>query len=209
MTESSVYRMTYAGYAEALRQALVEDPFYIAIEQSMGGGEAGRQALLRYLDFSIVEAERYGVSFFPDGDAVGVSVWSKPLSVEQAQQQKLQKQQFLTEQLSRVYYQLYQEITGFMSEQAKGLVDENAWYLSILGVLPEFQNRGLGVGLISEVLQQTDALAVPTFLETFTPRNESFYQRLGYRVVARPFEPSLQASYAIMLRDSAASPEMD
>ncbi len=201
MNTASQYVMSYPRYAEALRQALVEDPFYIAIEQVIGGGEAGKQALLRYLDYSIVEGERYGLSFFPGEQSYGVSVWSKPLTAEQAAEQKRQKSVFLKQQVSEDYFDLYEAITGFMSSQSDALVESDAWYLSIIGILPEFQNRGLGVNLIKDVLATTDSLEVPTFLETFTPRNETFYQRLGYRVVARPLEPALQATYAVMVRD--------
>ncbi len=199
------YLMSYPAYAETLRQALVEDPFYIAIEQITGGGEAGRLALLRYLDYSIVEGERYGLSHFPGKQAYGVSVWSKPLEEKLAGEQKKYKSRFLKEQIGEAYFDLYQSITGFMSAQSDSLVDSSAWYLSIIGVLPDFQNQGLGANLVKDVLSKTDDLQLPTFLETFTPRNETFYQRLGYRVVARPFEPTLQSAYAVMVRDGTAT----
>lgn len=201
MPTTSQYVMTYPDHADALRQALVEDPFYITIEQTMGGGEPGKQALLRYLDYSIVEGELYGKSFFPDYEAYGVSVWSKPLSDTLASAQRRDKKYFLKQHIGDAYLDLYQSITGFMSRQSDELVENHAWYLSIIGVLPDFQNQGLGVKLVKDVLIETDALQAPTFLETFTPRNEPFYERLGYRVVARPFEPTLQASYAVMVRD--------
>ena len=193
-TEPYLYR--HPHYAEALRQALFEDPFYICIESV-----AGRQALLKYLDYSIVEGQRYGESFIPQDDAYGVSVWSKPLPAAVALEQKKQKTDFLRMQLGDNYLSLYEEITEFMSTQSEPLIDQSAWYLSIIGVLPHFQNKGLGKDLVRQVLDRIDVLQVPSYLETFTPRNESFYQRLGYQVVERPFEPTLQATYAIMLRE--------
>ena len=205
MPAAKQYLMSYPAYAETLRQALVEDPFYIAIEQITGGGEAGRLALLRYLDYSIVEGERYGLSHFPGEQAYGVSVWSKPLEEKLASEQKETKNRFLKQQIGEAYFDCYQSITQFMSAQSNSLVDSSAWYLSIIGVLPDFQNQGLGVNLVKDVLSKTDALQLPTFLETFTPRNETFYQRLGYRVVARPFEPTLQSAYAVMVRDGTVT----
>ena len=201
MANSSAYEPTYLPYAEALRQALVEDPFYTTIVETAGSGEAGKQALLKYLDYSIVEGERYGQSFFPEKEAYGVSVWSKPVPADLAAEQKRNKRRFLRDHIGDTYLEQYEAITGFMSEQSASLIHDSAWYLSIIGVLPDFQNRGLGGYLIRDVLATTDSLRVPTFLETFTPRNETFYQRLGYRVIARPFEPTLQSRYAIMVRD--------
>lgn len=52
------YSLRYPKYAEALYQALTEDPFYITMEKSSNEQELGRQKLLMYLDYSIWEAER-------------------------------------------------------------------------------------------------------------------------------------------------------
>ena len=57
-----------------------------------------------------------------------------------------------------------------------------------------------GEGLVTSVLEQTDALHLATWLETFTPRNERFYQRLGYRVVGSFFEPTTESAYSLMIR---------
>ena len=67
--------------------------------------------------------------------------------------------------------------------------------------LPLFQNQGLSHSLISPILEQADRAGVTTFLETFTPRNESFYQRLGYRVAGKFFEPTIAANYSLMVRE--------
>jgi GNAT superfamily N-acetyltransferase len=69
-----------------------------------------------------------------------------------------------------------------MSYEAEPLISKNSWYLSIVGVLPEFQKQGLGTNLIQNVLEKTDNLEVPTYLETFTPGNMIFYVNL-----AKPF----------------------
>ena len=88
-----------------------------------------------------------------------------------------------------------------MSAQSDALIDASAWYLSIVGIFPAFQNQGLGNSLIGAILAQADRAGVASFLETFTPRNEPFYQRLGYRVAGRFFEPTIAANYALMVRE--------
>ena len=35
--------------------------------------------MLRYLDYSMIEAEEYGQLQFPDDPSAGAAVWSKPL----------------------------------------------------------------------------------------------------------------------------------
>lgn len=94
----------------------------------------------------------------------------------------------------------YKNIVDFMSRASESIVDDNAWYLSIVGVLPKFQGQGLGKELVLEVLKKTDALDLPTYLETFTARNKSFYRRLGYVEVAEVYEPNTASDYWIMVR---------
>ena len=198
------YRFTYRQYAEALCDALVEDAFYITLEQSVSAHDNPRDKLLRYLDYSMVEARDYGTLYFPQAHQYGVAVWSKPLPPEPAAQQKHAKQEFMRRHMGTANAARYDDISRFMSARSDTLVDASAWYLSIVGILPAYQNQGLGAALIRPVLELADAAAVPTFLETFTPRNESFYQRLGYRVVGSFFEPTIGASYSLMLRECQA-----
>jgi len=198
------YRFAYRQYAEALCDALVEDAFYITLEQSVSACDDPREKLLRYLDYSMLEARDYGTLYFPQAHQYGVAVWSKPLPPERAAQQKQAKQDFMQRHMGAANAARYDDISDFMSAQSDALVDASAWYLSIVGILPDYQNQGLGAALIQPVLELADAAGVATFLETFTPRNESFYRRLGYRVAGSFFEPTIGASYSLMLRECLA-----
>ena len=197
----SDYCFAYRQYAEALYDALVEDAFYITMEQRLGPQDAAKEAMLRYLDYSMVEARDYGTLYFPETHRHGVAVWSQPLAAEREAQRKRAKIEFLRGQIGADSAVRYEGIADFMSSQSDAIVDTSAWYLSIVGILPVWQNRGLGQSLITPTLEQADQAGVPTFLETFTPRNEPFYQRLGYRVAGSFFEPTIGANYSLMLRD--------
>ena len=89
---------------------------------------------------------------------------------------------------------------ALMSSNSEPLIDADAWYLSIVGVLPERQNRGLGASLIHPILEESDRAGVMTYLETFTPENMRFYARLGYRTAGEFHEPQSDATYALMIR---------
>jgi ribosomal protein S18 acetylase RimI-like enzyme len=192
----------YRGYAIALYQALQEDAFYTTLEKSVGDPVLGREAMLQYLQFSMQEAEKYGLLFEPDGHHHGISIWIKPQSAELEVRMKDEKKQFLLGQMGSASETCYQQIVSQMSQNASGLIADDAWYLSIVGIKPEFQNRGLGPGLVTEVLQQSDRLQLPSYLETFSTRNMSFYERLGYDTVASFFEPTTEAEYWLMARNS-------
>jgi GNAT superfamily N-acetyltransferase len=199
--DRSDYNFDYREYAEALYDALVEDAFYITMEQQLGGQGEAREAMLRYLDYSMVEARDYGTLYFPETHRHGVAVWSQPLAAEREAQKKWAKIEFLRRQIGTDSAARYERIADFMSSQSDAIVDTSAWYLSIVGILPAWQNRGLGQSLITPILEQADQAGVPTFLETFTPRNEPFYQRLGYRVAGSFFEPTIGANYSLMSRE--------
>ena len=58
------------------------------------------------------------------------------------------------------------------------------FYLSMLGVRPEFSGRGLARALLEEVqaVSRADPHSTGVFLETEHPRNLSFYEHCGYRL---------------------------
>jgi len=151
------YRFSYRQYAEALCAALVEDAFYITLEQSVSARDDPRERLLRYLDYSMVEARDYGTLHFPQAHQYGVAVWSKPLTPERAALQKQAKREFLQHHMGAANAARYDDISDFMSAQSDALVDASAWYLSIVGILPAYQNQGLGAALIRPVIELADA----------------------------------------------------
>lgn len=196
------YKIKYKDYAEALYAALKEDTFYITMEKSLEDQESSKEAMLKYLDYSIVEGEKYGNVFMPGGNNIGISVWAKPLAEELEAQKSKEKKEFLLKELGDNSLKTYNSIVKFMSEKAESLISSKAWYLSIIGILPSHQGRGFGPELVNPVLAQADRFCIPTYLETFTPRNKTFYTRLGYETIGVFLEPTTNAEYSIMRRDA-------
>ena len=204
------YSFEHREAAEALYDALVEDAFYAAMEQSVAGDRSDRrEAMLRYYDFSMQEAGRYGALHVPIHHPMGAAVWSKPLNGEQKAPVAAQKRAFLTSFMGPASLDTYQRITRFMAAHTEKHVSPHSWYLSILGLAPPFQGQGRGGRLLRPVLDHTDKLGRPTYLETFTPRNMGFYRKQGYREVADFVEPLTQARYWVMVREPLAVPTED
>ena len=195
-TTTTDFRFEYRDLAEALYDALVDDAFYTTLQKHT----TGKEAMLRYLEYSMIEAREYGELFIPEEHRHGVSLWLKPQSAEREKEKKRAKRQFMLDQLGEAAEHCYQRIVQSMSERSDSVVEDHYWYLSIIGILPEHQGKGFGPGLVEAVLAQTDRLGVPTYLETFTPRNHSFYQRLGYEVAGTFDEPVTGGTYAVMSR---------
>ena len=195
------YRFAYREHAQALYDTLREDAFYTTMEQSVSREDGQYEALLRYLDYSMVEADEHGLLHFPETQRQGVAIWSQPLAVGAEVRKRHAKLDFLRQHMGTASAATYNDIVDFMSHQSDTLIDASAWYLSIVGIFPAFQNRGLGNSLIGTTLEQANRAGVATFLETFTPRNEPFYRRLGYAVAGTFFEPTIAANYSLMVRE--------
>tara|TARA_B100000378_G_scaffold196918_1_gene160523 strand:- start:454 stop:951 length:498 start_codon:yes stop_codon:yes gene_type:complete len=146
------------------------------------------------------EAEAIG-RLVVDDEQLGAAAWFLPIAPGIAHEAKVQKERVLYEVLSEAGLVAYQQITEFMSQQrSRVCIPSNAWYLSIIGIAPQAQGRGLGRKLLEPMLAEADAATASCYLETFSMRNVTFYTRLGFGVVGRPHEPTTGTHYAIMLR---------
>ncbi len=66
--------------------------------------------------------------------------------------------------------------------------------------IPAAQGQGLGRKLLEPTVAEADRVNATCYLETFSPRNLSFYERLGFSTKARFTEPTTGADYALMVR---------
>jgi GNAT superfamily N-acetyltransferase len=66
--------------------------------------------------------------------------------------------------------------------------------------IPRLRVQGLGRKLLEPTLEEADRAGVTCYLETFSQRNLSFYQRLGFAAAARFTEPTTGAEYTVMVR---------
>ena len=187
----------FAHAASALAESLIDDAFYWAISDL-----AARKATLqKYFVYSLEEAQRTGRCVLASDPALGATAWILPRFPEVVAAESASKKAALTSILGPRGLQNYFRIVQFMSPLAAQVIPAGAWYLSIIGIHPSAQGRGLGAQLLAGTLREASSAGVPCFLETFSPRNLSFYERLGFRSVAAHLEPTTSHQYTIMLRD--------
>jgi GNAT superfamily N-acetyltransferase len=186
---------------KALVDSLRFDPFYVAISESFGDDEVRRrEALAAYFDYSMSEGKRRGrLVVWPD-PSVGAAVWLLPGAGSVSGADSSAKATFLTEVLGARGTENYHRIVDFMRSRASAVIDECAWYLSIVGVAPSAQGRGIGGRLIEPTLAEADEAGANCYLETFDSRNPRFYQRLGFSAVGCYVEPVTASAYTIMNR---------
>ena len=56
------------------------------------------------------------------------------------------------------------------------------YYLDSLGVVPEWQGRGIGSALLAPVLERCDAERMPAYLNAGSARSRDLYARHGFEV---------------------------
>jgi GNAT superfamily N-acetyltransferase len=191
----------------ALVDSLRYDPFYDAITEDFADNEERRrEALARYFDYAMSEGARMGrLVVWPD-PFVGAAVWLLPAETSVHDAEAKAKAEFLAVALGANGGDAYRRIVEFMRPRALAAVAESAWYLSIVGVAPSAQGRGIGTRLIEPTLAEADDAGVDCYLETFDGRNLSFYQRLGFSAAGSHVEPVTAATYTIMLRKPKTRP---
>jgi GNAT superfamily N-acetyltransferase len=75
------------------------------------------------------------------------------------------------------------------------------YYVSFLGTHPDSRGRGLGMGLLAEVVAQADDEGRPTYLESTNPDNNVRYQRLGFEPRSEFTTPDERHVVTTMWRD--------
>lgn len=186
--------------AVALYCALAKDPFYRTIAGAQHRDTpAFKTALVQYFEYALDEAEAIGKLVVDEGQ-LGAAAWFLPIAPGITQEAKIRKERALHEVLSEAGLVTYQRITEFMSQRSRVCIPADAWYLSIVGITPKAQGKGLGRKLLEPTLAEADEAKAVCYLETFSMRNVTFYTRLGFNVIGMPHEPTTGAHYAIMVR---------
>ena len=160
--------------AEVIADAFADDPFWAWLfpgaERALVVRSWIRQLRVSYLP--------KGHSYTND-DVSGAALWSPPGKWQLSRSQELR--------LAPSYLRLLgprrmRTAARAFSVIERGHPDEPHWYLSVLGVAPAHQRRGIGRSLIEPMLERADADGVPSSLETFKADNVGYYERFGFEV---------------------------
>lgn len=68
-------------------------------------------------------------------------------------------------------------------------------HLTVLGVRPEFQGRGVGSALLKRFCDEADAAGANSYLETDSEGGKQLYERFGFREVGRTRKKSVNFIY--------------
>jgi ribosomal protein S18 acetylase RimI-like enzyme len=77
-------------------------------------------------------------------------------------------------------------------------VPRDHWYLSMIGVAPDWRRRGLGSAVMRPVLDAARGRNESVYLETLAERNVRFYESNGFDQIERGVEPSSGLPYWVV-----------
>jgi GNAT superfamily N-acetyltransferase len=140
-------------------------------------------ALLRY-------GHLFGEVFTTSGAPVGAAVCLPPgaweVTPERAAQAGLDQLPVL---MGADAVERFNHVLAFLEPFHRRDVQSKHWYVMVVGVIPARHGQGFGRALLRPVLDRADAEGLPCYLETAQPGNVSFYQKLGFGVIADVVEP--------------------
>jgi ribosomal protein S18 acetylase RimI-like enzyme len=192
--------------ARSLAAALIGDPFYRAVTVACGDDEAARLAMLEaYFALALVEGEQAGRVDLADDGGNGAAIWTTDTPAAERQAAYAQREDALRVLLGEQGYAHFMAIVGNMEHALTPHALQDAWYLSIAGIAPDVQGRGLGASVLAPGLAAVDAAGAACFLETYNERSLPFYARLGFVVAGRYAEAVTGCDYWLMVRPPHAA----
>lgn len=161
--------------ADVLLRAFDHDPFYRWI---FSGEAAWRRRGRRNFVLHLRSAIREGASAFTSGSRTGAALWEPPGHADGRLSLgfRLIRRAAVYRSCALHLYPAYRLLRARRPRTPH-------WYLSVLGVAPESQGRGLGSQLLEPVFDLADRAGIPAYLETMTEANLAFYRRHGFELV--------------------------
>jgi GNAT superfamily N-acetyltransferase len=125
----------------------------------------------------IESALPHGGVWMTDDQASAVAIFTHPEGQELTEQAEARIEPFLREALGGHAPAVLQTFERFEAAVPPGPF----YYLSFLGTRPDSRGRGIGMGLLAELVAQADRDCQPTYLESTNPDNNRRYERLGFK----------------------------
>ncbi|TSD74815.1 GNAT family N-acetyltransferase [Janthinobacterium sp. KBS0711] len=135
----------------------------------------------------------------------GAAIWTTDTPAALRQAAYAQREAALRALLGEQGYAHFTAIVENMEHALAPHGLQDAWYLSIAGIDPAAQGRGLGAAVLAPGLAAVDAAGAACFLETYNERSLPFYARLGFAVAGRYGEAVTGCDYWLMVRKPHAA----
>lgn len=157
------------GVTETLWQAFRDDPIWT-------WAFPDREQLRPWWRFLIESALRYPWTWVLD-DYAAAAVWIPPGSSELTEAEEQRVEPLLRDLAGGKYPEVVELVGRFEATHPR---DQKHYYLSLLGVHPDFRGRGLGMQLLADNLSVIDGEGAAAYLESSNPVNDERYRSVGF-----------------------------
>jgi GNAT superfamily N-acetyltransferase len=146
----------------------------------------------------------YGEPYVSEDEVTGVALWMPSHVTHMTPEQE---REFGLDQTPEIFgetaFARSRPLGDLLNELHERDMKEPHWYLPILGVDPSRQGTGVGGALLRVGFARADGGRLPCYLDTAQPRNVSFYERHGFKVLTQGVEPVSALPYWTFRRDPA------
>lgn len=178
------------GVTATLTAAFEADPLW---SWAFPGGE-GLEAFWR---FFVASALRYPCVRIA-GDYAAASVWIPPGGAELTDEEEEAIEPLLHDLIGPRAAEVIELLERF---EASHPAERPHYYLSLLGTHPDRRGEGIGMALLVDGLELTDAEGMPAYLESSNAANDPRYERLGFSRIGRVTRPDEGVSASTMWRE--------
>lgn len=143
-----------------------------------------QEALKAYFEYLVKYGIKYGQVYASSEKFEGVAIWIPSLHADYSNWKSIQSGGIkMVLKLGFKIINQIEIINNYAIELRGNLVKEPHWFLSPIGVKPEYQGKGFASKLIRPFLKFLDEQQISCFLETMSQENLAIYERYGFDLV--------------------------
>ncbi len=196
-------RRDVGNVSEALVQAFLDDPMWATILPD----ERIRERLMRPMWKALLRYALVYGEVTTTHDAAGAACWLAPDATKTTLLRTVRTGMglpFAVARFPRADRLRFLQVTSLLDVCHERHMPAPHWYLWALGVKPSHQRQGIGTALLRPGLARADREDCACYLETGTPENVSFYEKLGFRILEEADLPQPPIHLWLMRRDPAS-----
>lgn len=183
-----------------LARAFASDPGLLFV---LSDAEQRTQLAPTLARLGLQYALRFGAPLVTSGDVRGVAIWFPPEAREPTAAGLAETG--VTDApglLGNEAWARLKSMLDLLDALHLKAIPEPHWYLTALGVDPDWQRKGIGESLMLPVFASADRDGLPCFLEAPTADNARYYARRGFEVIGEIDIPNSNVHVWQMRRNS-------
>jgi len=160
---------------------------------------------LKTLNLYFQHVIKYGLRYgevYSSPNLEGISIWLPPNNSSHTRWKAIRTGALvLPVKIKWKYLTLQNKIYKFTDNLHKKFVPYPHWYLSLIGVGPNHQGKGVGQQLLSTTINKIDLECKPIYLETNKEKNVEIFKRFGFRILKKVIVPGTEIFHWSLLRN--------